>query len=161
MYSGRKPTRRSNSATASTRSWRLPTPLTSRGSPTMSSSVIREFSDENGSWKIICISRRSGRRLRLGTDAMSTTEPSAALNRTSPAVGSIARRTHRAVVVLPQPLSPTSDSVSPGRTKKLTSSTARICPTTLRNSPRCIGKYFFRRFTSSSESARMLPAISR
>ena len=36
----------------------------------------------------------------------------------------------REVVVLPQPLSPTSDSVSPRSMVKLTSSTARTWPTT-------------------------------
>ena len=40
-------------------------PFTSSGSPTMSSSVMRGLSDENGSWKIICISRRSGCSLLL------------------------------------------------------------------------------------------------
>src|SRR5579859_345234 len=156
MYSGRRPTRRSSCATRSVRSWRLPTPLTSSGSPTISSSVMRELSDENGSWKIICISRLKGRREARGAAAMSTTEPSPALKSTWPSVGSRARRTHRAVVVLPQPLSPTSDNVSPGRTKKLTSSTARMLPTTLRSRPRWIGKYFLRRFTSRIASSRIV-----
>ena len=45
--------------------------------------------------------------------------------RISPAVGTTARRMQRAVVVLPQPLSPTSESVSPSSRWKVTSSTAR------------------------------------
>ena len=48
----------------------------------------------------------------------------------------------RAVVVLPQPLSPTRPSVSPSAIEKLTSSTARTWPTTLRSMPFLIGKYF-------------------
>jgi hypothetical protein len=48
----------------------------------------------------------------------------------------------RDVVVLPQPLSPTSDSVSPWLRKNVTSSTALTWPTTFCSSPRRIGKYF-------------------
>ena len=89
----------------------------------MSSSDIREFSDEKGSWKIICISRRRGLISRFGSVATLTSLPSAVLNMISPLVGSIARRRHREVVVLPQPLSPTRPRVSPVLMSKLTSST--------------------------------------
>ena len=54
----------------------------------------------------------------------------------------------RAVVVLPQPLSPTRPSVSPSASEKLTSSTARTWPTTRRSTPFLIEKYFFRLRTS-------------
>ena len=47
-----------------------------------------------------------------------------------PRSASSARRMQREVVVLPQPLSPTSERVSPRRIVKLTSSTARTWPTT-------------------------------
>src|SRR5678815_5295719 len=50
-----------------------------------------------------------------------------------------------AVTVLPQPLSPTSPSVSPGRIAKLVSSTARARPSG-------VSKLTHRFFTSSSES---------
>jgi hypothetical protein len=91
----------------------------------MSSTVMRGFSDEKGSWKIICSSRRSGRSWRLLSLAMSTVVPAAVRKLISPEVGSIARRMHRDVVVLPQPLSPTSARVSPSRMWNETSSTAR------------------------------------
>src|SRR6266851_3068310 len=60
---------------------------------------------------------------------------------------------HRGVVVLPHPLSPTSDSVSPGWMEKSTSSTARTWPTIRRSMPRRMGKYFFRLRTSSRAAA--------
>ena len=161
MYSGRSPTSRRSSATRSPRSCRLPTRFTSSGSPTMSSRVFRGFNEENGSWKIICICRRSGRRRRLGRVATSTTSPPPPRKRISPEVGVIARRMQRAVVVLPQPLSPTRDSVSPGRRSKLTSSTARTWPTSRRRSPRRIGKYFRRRRTSRRRPSAAVAASRR
>src|SRR4030042_1632294 len=56
------------------------------------------------------------------------------------------------MVVLPQPLSPTSPSVSPFFNVKLTPSTALTSATFRRNSPRVTGKYIF-----SSWMSRMLP----
>src|SRR5438067_1391461 len=59
----------------------------------------------------------------------------------------------RPVVVLPQPDSPTSPSVSPRLTKKLTSSTALTLATVRwKRMPFVIGKYFLRFFTSSRMS---------
>ena len=55
------------------RSSRLPTPLATSGSATMSRSVRRGFSEENGSWKIICIWRRRGRSSLLDRVATSST----------------------------------------------------------------------------------------
>src|SRR6185312_13045401 len=66
----------------------------------------------------------------------------------------MARRIQRAVVVFPQPLSPTSDSVSPWFRKKLTSSTAFTRPTVFCRRPLRIGKYFFSPLTSSSTDLR-------
>ena len=72
-----------------------------------------------------------------------------------PRVGSMARRTSRPVVVLPQPDSPTSPSVSPGSMAKLTPSTAwttrgvRPGHSAARGLPR-IGKCLTRSATSSS-----------
>ena len=60
----------------------------------------------------------------------------------SPAVGSMARRMQRAVVVLPQPLSPTRPSVSPSSMWKSTPSTARTWPTVRFRKPFRIGKSF-------------------
>ena len=65
---------------------------------------------------------------------------SAPSNHTVPAVGSIKRSTSRAVVLLPQPLSPTSASVSPRNSLNDTPSTARTLPTVRgSSSPRRIG----------------------
>ncbi len=47
-------------------------------------------------------------------------------------------------VVLPEPDSPTTPSVSPLRTARLTPSTALMCPTVLRSSPRLIGNQTLR-----------------
>ena len=114
MNSGRSPTRRSSSATRSMRSRRLRMPLTSSGSPTLSNSVMRGLSEPNGSWKIIWIScaerRQFGARHRRQIDDLVPPRCGTAPARL---VGSMARRMQRAVVVLPQPLSPTRPSVSP------------------------------------------------
>ena len=80
----------------------------------VSSSVMRGLSEANGSWKIICISRRSARSSPARQLAeIDHRAVRARACRISPAVGSIARRMQRAVVVLPQPLSPTRPRVSP------------------------------------------------
>ena len=63
--------------------------------------------------------RRKGRSSRSGSAVMS--RPS---NSTFPAVGSTSRSMARPKVVFPLPLSPTSPSVSPARTSRLTPSTA-------------------------------------
>ena len=62
----------------------------------------------------------------------------------SPEVGSSSHRMHRPTVVLPEPLSPTSPSVSPRATVKLTSLTAWTSPTLRARNPAVIGKYFVR-----------------
>ena len=85
--------------------------------------VRRGFSEEYGSWKIICISRRSG-LISLGE----SWEISCPSKRMEPDVGSSRRSTSRAVVDLPQPLSPTMPNVSPRLTSKDTPSTARTSP---------------------------------
>ena len=74
---------------------------------------MRGLSEVNGSWKIICISRRSARSSDGRSRPISITEPPVTRMKISPAVGSMARRMHRAAVVFPQPLSPTRPSVSP------------------------------------------------
>ncbi len=91
----------------------------------MSPIIMRGFKDENGSWKIICMCRRNGFSARFGTWAMSTAPPSPTRKRIAPALGCRARTMQRDTVVLPQPLSPTSDSVSPFSMWKETPSTAR------------------------------------
>src|SRR6201981_2524270 len=56
----------------------------------------------------------------------------------------IKRKSANPSVVLPEPDSPTTPSVSPLRTARLTPSTALICPTTWRNSPRLTGNQTLR-----------------
>src|SRR5688572_24252523 len=58
------------------------------------------------------------------------------------------RRSERPAVVFPQPLSPTSPSVSPGARENEMSSTARTWATTREKTPFLTGKYFFRFRTS-------------
>src|SRR5437867_10083264 len=66
----------------------------------------------------------------------------------------MALKMQRAVVVFPQPLSPTRDSVSPWLRKNVTSSTAFTRPTVFWRRPLRMGKYFFSPFTSRSTDLR-------
>ena len=50
-------------------------PCTVSGSPTISPAVMRGFSEENGSWKIICIARRYGRSAALPRWVSRAVEP--------------------------------------------------------------------------------------
>ena len=85
----------------------------------MSPAVMRGLSEENGSWKMICICRRYGRNSPFDRPMISV--PSTLID---PSVGSVSRSTARPAVVLPQPLSPTRPSVSPDLMEKLIPSTA-------------------------------------
>ena len=69
---------------------------------------LRGLSDANGSWKTICISRRSGCICLRPAFVMSWPR-----KRIVPSVESISRMIARDSVVFPQPDSPTSPSVSP------------------------------------------------
>src|SRR6516164_2818621 len=93
-----------------------------------------------------CIRRRSATSSLRSSLAMST--PS---KRISPAVGFSSRRMQRPVVVLPQPLSPTSPKVSPRPTVKSIPSTALTSPTLrLMTIPSVIGKCIRSPLTSRS-----------
>ena len=70
-------------------------------------------------------------------------------NSRRPADGSIRRSTHRPTVVLPEPDSPTSPTMVPRLTSKLTPSTARTAPARL-------GKCFARSRTLSKASASLI-----
>src|SRR5690349_21003999 len=91
------------------------------GSAMIEPTVLRGFSDEYGSWKIICISRRRSFRARVLRWAISSP-----LNLIEPEVGAMSRNSSRAVVDLPQPDSPTRPSVSPRRTSNEMPSTAPV-----------------------------------
>src|SRR5579859_3486184 len=93
------------------------------GSATMSSTRMRGSSEPNGSWKMICMSRRSWRS--SPREAASTSRPS---KETEPEVGSMRRRMRRPSVLLPEPDSPTRPKVSPGAMASETPSTARTSP---------------------------------
>ena len=81
--------------------------------------VMRGLSDEYGSWKITWIWRRTSRISLVERWVMST--PAKWM---VPSVASSSLSTVRPTVVLPQPDSPTSPSVSPGAIVNETSSTA-------------------------------------
>src|SRR3982751_3804813 len=92
--------------------------------------VIRGFRLAYGSWKIICISRR----IFLKSPPRSVVR--LLLRKfTEPPVGLYSCRMARPAVLLPQPDSPTSPSVSPRFTKKSMPSTARTAPTVRRKTP--------------------------
>ena len=125
-----------------------PRPCASRGSTYGSEMIVpivlRGFSDEYGSWKIICISRRSA--LSSAPLMLAISRPS---NVIEPLVGSIRRISSRAVVDLPQPDSPTMPSVSPSRTSRSMPSTACTAPTCcVKITPLVIGKCLTRSRTS-------------
>ena len=79
----------------------------------------------------------------------------------SPSVGSSSRTSVRPSVDLPQPDSPTSPSVSPSRTAKLTSSTACTRATSRCRTPFRIGKYFLTWRTSRSGPCVLTPPPPR
>jgi hypothetical protein len=103
-------------------------PCRRSGADTIWRTVLRGFSEANGSWNTICMSRRSGWRDFRFAVVMSW--PS---KRICPALGSSSLIRVRASVVLPQPDSPTSPTVSPSCRVKLTSSTALTLATSRRN----------------------------
>src|ERR1700687_406484 len=106
---------------------------------------MRRASEENGSWKMICICGRYGRSSLLPRCVMS--RPS---SRMVPAVGSIRRSTVRPTVDLPQPDSPTRPSVSRGAIENETPSTAKTLPPARRRKPWWMAKWVLRSRTSST-----------
>ena len=117
-------------------------------SPMIAPTVMRGLSEANGSWKMICMSRRSERRALL-IERHAHPRPA---NHNSPELGSISRRMQRPVVDLPQPDSPTTPSVSPFSTSKLTWSTAWTLPTSRPRRPPFSRKSFTSSFTRKSGS---------
>src|SRR5450432_3609571 len=113
----------------------------------MAPTVMRGSSDAYGSWKMICMSR-DNRRSDSRSRSM-TLRPS---NQISPDVGSIRRSRQRPVVDLPQPDSPTSPSVSPRMSSKLTPATACTWSVSRPNSPLLTGKFFTRSLTRPNGS---------
>src|SRR5579859_3969116 len=104
---------------------------------------------------MICMSRRRSLSWRLS--AAKTLRPSKV---TSPLVAGTSRRIVRPTVVLPQPLSPTSPSVSPCLMVKLTFSTACTQATVRCSRPPRTGKYLTRFFTSTRSRPLLLALVS-
>ncbi|MNQ63943.1 hypothetical protein D3C85_783430 [compost metagenome] len=86
----------------------------------MSSTRMRGFSDENGSWKIIWICRRNGFSCFSPFSAVRSVPP----NVTEPSDGVYRPDISRATVDFPEPDSPTSPNTSPSPMEKLTRLTA-------------------------------------
>src|SRR5438477_4877321 len=120
---GFRPTSRSSSCTRLRRSRTEPIAKLSSGSCRMSPTVMRGSKEANGSWKIICIFRRTRRRRQPRSRVMSW--PS---NTILPAVAGSSAVISLARVDFPQPDSPTRPSVSPRRISRSTPSTARTAP---------------------------------
>ena len=108
-------------------------PCSRSGSATMSSTFQRGFRLAYGSWKIICMRRRSARSRAGAASSAIVSWPS---NSTWPRVGAYSPTSSRATVLLPQPDSPTSASVRPRPIEKLTPSTACTTWRGLRSSTR-------------------------
>ena len=107
------PTTSSSSRTRRLCSARVPERCTTIGSAMMSPTVIRGLSEPYGSWKMICISRRSARS-RSGPARQALAVEADACRRSARSGDSM-----RPVVDLPQPDSPTSPSVSPRRDREV------------------------------------------
>ena len=88
MYSGRKPTTLSSSATRSFMAAPCATLFTYSGSPTISSSVMRGLREEYGSWKINCMFCRSRLSASFSSADTLTRPMLRSLNQISPPVGS-------------------------------------------------------------------------
>src|SRR5690606_18384232 len=137
MCSGFNPTISSSSCTFRRRSpFGTTSGWISNGSPTMSPTVRRGFSEVYGSCSTICMSRRHLRSSWPFSWNMSRPSNSAV-----PLVGFSNRISTWARVDLPHPDSPTTPSVSPWWRSNETPSTARTCPMVrLNTTPWVIGK---------------------
>ena len=114
--------------------------------PTIWPTRLRGFSDACGSWKTIWISRRSAHRRRdPARGDVLPREADRAGRRAS------SRTRQRARVVLPQPDSPTSPSVSPlGDRERDVVDRLHLACDAVDHEPRWTGKWSFRCSTSSS-----------
>ncbi len=130
---------------------RVGRPCRRSGSARIAPTVICGFSDEYGSWKIICIARRRSRKARASSAPRSS--PS---NSTWPALGSIRRSSRRPSVDLPQPDSPTTPSVSPGPRRgrrRRRPDTAAVRGRTIRGGSRSAARVLRPRSKGSGSSA--------
>ena len=93
---------------------RATVPWMTSGSAMIAPTRLRGLSEAYGSWKTICISRRSGRSARR----VEPRDVAPVEHARCPTVSSCRRTRQRPSVDLPQPDSPTRPSVSPARTSK-------------------------------------------
>ena len=111
--------------------------------------VMRGLKEPKGSWKTICMRRRSG-RMRLKVRPW--------IERSSKVMGpslDISRSSASASVVLPEPLSPTTPTVCPSRIESVTPSTAFTWPTVWRKTPALMGKWILRSSQATTSSASL------
>ena len=114
--------------------------LMTMGSAMISLTRMRGFSELHGSWNTACTELRYD--FLAAAVELWTSWPS---KRIDPSVGSSSISIIFAVVLLPQPDSPTTPRVSPARSSKEMSSTALMWPVTLEiNSPLVTGNHFLR-----------------
>src|SRR5689334_15336990 len=116
--------------------------------------VIRGLRELYGSWKIIWTRRLYDRRPVPASASTSCPE-----NDREPASGSCSLTRQRARVDLPQPDSPTMPSVSPRRTSKLTSCTARSDRGPERRRMSANVRRNTKDFDNSSARSRMSPEV--
>ena len=145
-----RPTARRSSAARPGGSRRPPGRRAASGRATASRIVRRAFSVRSGFWKTIWSRRAGGRVATRRGDAGRAGRPAGAL---PPSAGA-ARPDSGPGVVLPEPLSPTTASVSPGTTARATPSRARAggWPGT-RPSRRPPRPYWWTRSRASSQGA--------
>ena len=116
---------------------------------------ILGFSEEYGSWNTICAALWKSRSSLPLSDI--TSFPS---KKTAPAALCSSLNNERPNVVFPQPDSPTSPRVSPGKTSKLTSSTALTLSATRLKIPFLKGNHVFSPRTLSKGS-RLYSSLRR
>src|SRR5262245_27423635 len=160
---GNRSVARSGSPTrSSSRSRRLRTSaaasdsLVTSGSTMIEPTRMRGFSEAYGSWNTACTERRYARRF-----ALSSVWRSCPSKRMMPPVGRSSSSTIFAVVVLPQPDSPTTPRVLPGSIENEMSSTARTTATSRDSRPRLTGKCLTRFLASRTGPAMVASASPR
>jgi hypothetical protein len=92
-------------------------PRASSGTAMLWPTERRGLSEEPGFWNTICTARDRG--------SLAMSRPS---NKITPSLGVVSPRIIRAIVDLPEPLSPARPNTSPFASLKLTSLTARTSP---------------------------------
>src|SRR5215470_8989658 len=151
-----RPTRSSNRSRRLRTSADASDSLVTSGSTMIEPTRMRGLSDAYGSWNTACTERRYARRLPPSSAWRSW--PS---KRMTPPVGRSSSSTILAVVVLPQPDSPTTPRVRPGSIENEMSSTARTTATSREIRPRLTGKCLTRFLASRTGPAMVASASPR